>query len=307
MALSSGFRDGVTNELSGSALRQAASLDTYGTSPLTSAAGVRYTDGTDLNVAFSSGTTFTVAPGAALTGSTSPAQNAGYPLVSTASVNVTLTAGGGVNPRIDVIYGYVLDDGSGTIAITSVTGTAAPSPVQPAIPQSNAVALAVINIPAAATTNFATATITDARIWMRQAVNPNGTRPLTAKANATLTTTTTSTDVSGCSVTFTTYRPNVQVLINGTFDFSTASGTNFQMEGHALVDGTDLSVTTGVLAIWRNVPTGLAAELCTQTWPVATLASAGSHTIKLQARKTGGSVTQNVNATHTTLSVIVFE
>jgi hypothetical protein len=303
MARSSGFLDGVTNALSGSALRQAQALDLYSPTPLTTAAGVRYTNGTDYAVAFSSGLNFTIQPGSAITGSTT-SSNAGYPHVSTAIETRATTAANASNPRIDLLYAYVLDDGSGTVDFEWLQGTPAPSPVAPTITRANYCLLYQLNVPAGIGSNLATATLTDKRVWLAQAYNPQGIRALGAGCNATQGLTTSPVDIPGCSITFQTYRANVQVMAFSVFDFSWAGTTFKELDGFLNVDGTLQTAR----AQWVAAMSGGDRKHVPQNWTV-TLASAGTHTIKLQAdiNAAGASGTFNVNTPGTTINLLVLD
>lgn len=308
MARTSPFLDGLTNAGSGSAFRQANTLDLAGPSPLKTAAGVRYTDGTDLQVTFSTGTTFNVGPGSGVTSST-VALNAGYPLVSSAVEPVVLTAGAGINPRIDVIYARVVDNGdnTSTIDITKVTGTAAPSPAVPAIPDANTIPLAQINIPAAATSNFSAATITDLRPWISQAPNPLGLRVLGAGASGALSLGTSYSDVPGASLSFATQRANVVCLVMAVFDFSNANGYSADNFGTFNVNGTDWTPPAEMVAATAGA--GAPRTVVPQNWAV-TLGAAGSYTFKLRGRKSASDgVAHNINysgtGTGSTINVLV--
>ena len=302
MARTVGYLDGVSNALAGSSLRQAMAMDLYSPTPLTTAAGVRYTNGTDLQVAFSSGLNFTIQPGGCVTSSTA-ASNAGYPVASTAVETRATTAANASNPRIDLLYAYVLDDGSGTVDFEWLQGTPAPTPVAPAIARANYVLLYQLNVPAGIGSNLATAALSDKRLWLSQAQNPQGIRALGAGCSSVQGLGTSPVDVPGCSITFTTYRPNVQVMAFGVFDFSFVGSTFKEMDGFLNVDGT-LQTARAQLVDGSN---GVRRH-CPQNWTV-TLASAGTHTIKLQADVTvaGGSGTFNVNTPGTTINLLVLD
>lgn len=99
-------------------------------------------------------------------------------------------------------------------------------------------------------------------------------------------------DLSGNTLTFSTTRANVKVLIWGFLDVST-SGV---FEAQCVVDA-------GVLPnkIHLTPPSGTMRATGSQMW-TATLATIGSHNIKLQATNLSGSGT--VYGTHSTLTVL---
>lgn len=112
--------------------------------------------------------------------------------------------------------------------------------------------------------------------------------------------TSTEADITGATITFTTTKANTLVMAVGTFDASigTGSGTGV-IQGKLSVDGSNqTTVATGTFPT-----TSMRATVC-QTW-VVTLASAGSHTLKLRAvQNTGQTVNSNGNSV---LSVAVFD
>lgn len=90
-----------------------------------------------------------------------------YGLVNDASVDITLAASSGSNPRISLIVAQVLDDsysgGSHIGQIVEVAGTPALSPVAPAVPR-NAIKLASV-IVGTSVTSISAGNITDARTF----------------------------------------------------------------------------------------------------------------------------------------------
>lgn len=119
-------------------------------------------------------------------------------------------------------------------------------------------------------------------------------------STADYTLTTSQADVTGATVTFSTGRTNVTCWVTGSFDLrTTGTGTGY-CYGLVLVDG----VASSRRAIWLHP----AAETRTPgvvSFPV-TLASAGSHTIKLRAYKDVGAGTAIVGVgTSTSISVDV--
>lgn len=106
-----------------------------------------------------------VASGAALINGTETTTQGVYNVVNDASLAVTISTANATNPRIDLVVAQVLDDqysGASHLAqIVVVTGTAASSPVAPALPK-NSYKLATIAV-GAAVTSILTANITDNR------------------------------------------------------------------------------------------------------------------------------------------------
>lgn len=126
------------------------------------------------------------------------------------------------------------------------------------------------------------------------------TQNLTAACTANVGLTTTEVDITGATVTFTTTKANATYLVTGSFYFAAASGAVTIASGKLNVDGTNRTAFaqfTGTSATTDRVS-------ASQTW-TGTLASAGSHTLKLRGVAGASGVT--VNDTHTTITVMVFE
>jgi hypothetical protein len=108
-------------------------------------------------------------------------------------------------------------------------------------------------------------------------------------------------DCTGATVTFTIYGASAFVFVTGVFDMSKTAAA---MQGYGLlnVDGT---VQTPV-ALYSDASNTI-SDRCTvsQTWIVSL--TAGSHTLKLQSYRTGGAGTFAVNATHTTINVLIVD
>jgi hypothetical protein len=102
-------------------------------------------------------------------------------------------------------------------------------------------------------------------------------------------------DITGTSLTFTTTYPNTKVTIWACYDVD-STGVTSTFIGTCLVDGTGQS---------GEAHSQTLRVTCFQEW-ITTLTSSGSHTIKLQGQKSGGSDTQNTNATHTKWHALVF-
>lgn len=103
-------------------------------------------------------------------------------------------------------------------------------------------------------------------------------------------------DLTGCTVTFTTAQANtlVQITMNAV---SSNTPTNY-MVSTCVIDGT--SQTEQLFSSENSVISQSPSASITL---IKTLASAGSHTIKMQATQSGG--TTNAIAPHTGISVLV--
>lgn len=119
--------------------------------------------------------------------------------------------------------------------------------------------------------------------------------------------TTTVTDIPGLSHTFTTTRDNVDVVASALID-AEAVGVDpltGALVGELYVDG----VAEGEQLVWNagtnNTTADAMREGTSQQWLV-TLTSAGSHTIKLTARRSGGTADDlTVRTTHTNLMLTI--
>ena len=105
-----------------------------------------------------------------------------YHVVNDAVKNLAVTASDPTNPRKDLVVAKVNDSayagGTNTFALTIITGTAAASPAEPAIPaDATYLVLAMVDVPAASTTVI-DARITDRR--PRAAVPANNALPVGA-------------------------------------------------------------------------------------------------------------------------------
>lgn len=108
-----------------------------------------------------------VDPGIAVIQGSGASQGA-YVCANDAVETVALDAAHATLPRIDLVYAAVLDDVDGVAGgsawrIDTVTGTAAASPVEPVLPQADAIKLAAISR-AAGDNTVANADITDRRV-----------------------------------------------------------------------------------------------------------------------------------------------
>jgi hypothetical protein len=114
--------------------------------------------------------------------------------------------------------------------------------------------------------------------------------------------TNTAADIVGATVTFNTVGTNVQALIQGVFDMATTTpAANFAL-GTCVVDG---GAALGAECVLENDTTNYRGT-GTQVWLV-TLAAAGSHTIKLQGNLTSSAGVCTFNASHTGITVTVFD
>lgn len=102
-------------------------------------------------------------------------------------------------------------------------------------------------------------------------------------------------DLPGATVTFTTTRTNVVAKIRACYDMEiSVAGAGF-VTGRCSVDGTDQDPGVALSNVIARIPG-------TAYWE-ATLAAAGSHTIKLRTMKTTNGGTATVYANATSLSV----
>lgn len=107
-------------------------------------------------------------------------------------------------------------------------------------------------------------------------------------------------DVTGASITITTSVPNAVCIIDVDIDFRlTVTGTNY-CYGAVMIDG--VRHARQRLMLFQNAETRDGNRLRIRT----TLAAAGSHTIKLQAKKDSGSGTGIFCANTTVLSLTVY-
>jgi hypothetical protein len=120
-----------------------------------------------------------------------------------------------------------------------------------------------------------------------------------AAANGNLSCTTTSlADVPGATITFTTTHANVVCTVTGIFDI-TAVAVGSTATGHLSVDGSDQSAQ----AIYQSAANN-GRSTVSQCWTI-TLASSGSHTLKLRAALAAAAGTYQVNTPHTTINALV--
>lgn len=124
----------------------------------------------------------------------------------------------------------------------------------------------------------------------------------TANSSADVDLTTTEVDITGATVTFTTTRPNAKYVATGSFYFSALLANSSIASGKLSVDGT----VQGRFANFTGSNTVPDRGSLSQTW-AGTLASAGSHTLKLRGVHLTTAAAVRVNTAHTTITVMVFE
>lgn len=114
--------------------------------------------------------------------------------------------------------------------------------------------------------------------------------------SAQLTLSATMTDVPGCSITLATLTDGAVYVAQAVFDFDLTAATTSTQTGRLLVDG---AAQTQVARFGAEVSTDTATVA--QQWR-GTLATAGTHTLKIQ-----GSGTSAVLFAHSTLLVTIYE
>lgn len=119
------------------------------------------------------------------------------------------------------------------------------------------------------------------------------------QATSTVSASQTNADVPGCTLTFTTQTAGAQVTIRWTGDIRCTNAAATFSSIRANIDAG--AATSPVFVLFQGSAAGQGSTGA-QTW-VTTLASAGSHTIKLQATTSTNTVVQ----TYTTLTVTITE
>jgi len=108
-------------------------------------------------------------------------------------------------------------------------------------------------------------------------------------------------DVAGCTITFSVSGAHAFAAVSAAFDFQpTISSAGINAVGYLTVDGSSRSQQ----AIWTDNGAN-SRQTTPQSWLVAL--SAGSHTLKLQANKTGAAGTHVANSPHTNMTVLVVD
>lgn len=118
-------------------------------------------------------------------------------------------------------------------------------------------------------------------------------RTITARSSSTLGLTTSYADVPGTSVAITTATDNVEFVMVIAVDFEVTAAGAVVCEGIGVLDGT--VIESGQAA---NLAEQATRATVGQTYR-GVIATAGAHTLKLQAKKTGASGTANANSGHT--------
>lgn len=116
--------------------------------------------------------------------------------------------------------------------------------------------------------------------------------------------TTTILDITGATYTFTTRRDNARAHVVWMVDFDPNNTTAAIYVVFINVDGVDVTNPQAVFVNNTSVD-NRAAGLPQQV--TVTLPTAGSHTIKLRGQRASGSGSVDINATHTTMSIVVTE
>lgn len=126
---------------------------------------------------------------------------------------------------------------------------------------------------------------------------------LSAAATATMDLTTTEVDITGATITFTTLKANARFMCTGSFYFASIGVANSGVaSGKLSVDGANQPAFANFTG---DVATPARQNLA-QTW-IGTLAAAGSHTLKLRGVGASATAAHRINATSTTITVMVFE
>jgi hypothetical protein len=125
---------------------------------------------------------------------------------------------------------------------------------------------------------------------------------LSAACTALVSLTTTEVDITGATVTFTTTKPNARYMCTGSFYYGAGGASLGVAQGKLNVDGTNQAA----FANFTGTNTTQDRTNSSQTWS-GTLASAGSHTLKLRGVHSLASSAISVNPVSTTITVLVFE
>lgn len=120
--------------------------------------------------------------------------------------------------------------------------------------------------------------------------------------NVATTITTSLADVTGATVTFTTVNDNATALVTWTADHNvTVAGAGVVAITQMNYDGTDVNTRQGLFSL-DDVHRACIAQSDT-----VTLATAGSHTIKMRCQKTGAGGTDQLQTNHTQFSILLFD
>lgn len=120
--------------------------------------------------------------------------------------------------------------------------------------------------------------------------------------NVATTVTTTLADVTGATVTFSTNHDNAIALVTWTADHNiTVAGAGVVAIAQMNYDGTDVNTRQALMSM-DDVH-----RLTISQTDTITLATAGSHTIKMRCQKTGAGGTDQLQTNHTQFSVVVWD
>lgn len=123
----------------------------------------------------------------------------------------------------------------------------------------------------------------------------------TATGSANITLSGVLTDITGATVTFDTYTAGAGYVAYADFCIDVVTATTERAEGALLVDG----VAASARARWSGEVTTDFGTVG-QNW-TGTIAAAGSHTVKLQANRSGAAGQLDVVAAFTKFTIIIFE
>lgn len=110
-------------------------------------------------------------------------------------------------------------------------------------------------------------------------------------------------DVTGATTTFSTVYPNAKLKIFIVGDVDATNGTAAIVSVYANVDGTDYASPMTI----SEQGTSNDSRYTVSQLITVTVASSGSHTVKLRARRVSGTGTADVKGSHTTARVEVEE
>lgn len=132
---------------------------------------------------------------------------------------------------------------------------------------------------------------------------PNMIKAYGATSSSDVTLTAVAQDITGASVTFTTTSATAYALIFATFDFDPTSFTASQL----LLGTVDFGGTPLTEEVHQEITSVDSRATKTRAFPPLALGSAGSKTIKLRAYKGSSSNTIVAKASHSSITVIVFD
>lgn len=125
-----------------------------------------------------------------------------------------------------------------------------------------------------------------------------------ASASVLLNLTSVQTPVTGASLTVTTTRDNATIVAHWHGDFEAIGATLTTGVCFLVVDG----VNAAPQALWEMPTAAASGRVTAGQTDTQVLATAGAHTVRLDGLRSGGADNQiRLNATHTTLTVTVYE